>query len=429
VQALLGTFIDITERKRAEETLRTREQHLSRVYDAVDDVVFLLSVDAGEQYRFVSINAAFARVTGFTAESVLGQAVSSVVPAAALPQLLEKCREAIEHRRLVRWEEIVDYPAGRLFGEIAVAPVFDRAGRCIQLVGSIHDVTERNRAWDEINSLNAHLQRHAEELEQRVSERTSELARAKERAESADRLKSAFLATMSHELRTPLNSIIGFTGIVMQEMAGPLNEEQKKQLGMVYGSAQHLLALINDVLDISKIEAGELVVSAAPFDLRASIGKVTGLIQPLADNKGLELGVHIAEGIGDMVGDARRVEQILLNLLSNAVKFTERGAVSLTAELVRDHGAPDASSDPAVQLRVKDTGIGIQPENMVLLFAPFRQIDSTLTRAYEGTGLGLAISQRLAALMGGRIQATSRWQHGSEFIVTLPLREPQQGRA
>ncbi len=412
-------------RQRAAVALTEREQHLSRVYDAVDDAVFLLAMEPDGRYRFVSVNAAFTRVTGFSPGAAQGKAVADIVPAASLPRLLEKCRNAIEFRRLVRWEEIVDYPAGRLFGEIAIAPVFDQGGQCIQLVGSIHDVTERNRAWEEINVLNAHLQRHAAELEQRVSERTSELAQAKERAESADRLKSAFLATMSHELRTPLNSIIGFTGIVMQEMAGPLNDEQKKQLGMVYGSAQHLLALINDVLDISKIEAGELRVIDAPFDLRASIGKVTSLIRPLADKKGLALEVHIADRIGEMPGDARRVEQILLNLLSNAIKFTEQGTVALQATRIDlDVASGGSSPGPAVQVSVRDTGIGIKAEDLELLFAPFRQVDSTLTRAYEGTGLGLAISQRLAALMGGRIEVTSRWREGSEFVLTLPLRKP-----
>ena len=153
-------------------------------------------------------------------------------------------------------------------------------------------------------------------------------------AQAADRLKSAFLATMSHELRTPLNSIIGFTGILLQKLAGPLNGEQDKQLGMVRTSARHLLALINDVLDISKIEAGELKVSCEPFDLRASIEKVTGIVRPLAEKKGLALRVEVAPEIGELVGDARQAEQVLLNLLTNVIKFTEKGGVTFTAENV-----------------------------------------------------------------------------------------------
>lgn len=264
---------------------------------------------------------------------------------------------------------------------------------------------------------------HADELEERVAERTRELADATHAAESADRLKSAFLATMSHELRTPLNSIIGFTGIVSQELAGPLNDEQKKQLGMVRESAKHLLALINDVLDISKIEAGELVVASESFDLPASIRKVAGIVGPLAEKKGLALSVEVSEGVGNMVGDSRRVEQVLLNLLGNALKFTEAGSVALTVEPVTERLGEDSdASGRAVRLRVSDTGIGIKPEEMSQLFRPFRQIDSTISRKHEGTGLGLAICRRLVALMGGRITADSRWGEGSVFTVVLPLR-------
>ena len=262
---------------------------------------------------------------------------------------------------------------------------------------------------------------HAEELERRVAERTRELAEARHAAEAADRLKSTFLATMSHELRTPLNSIIGFTGIVAQGLAGPLNEEQKKQLGMVRDSARHLLALINDVLDISKIEAGELVVAAEPYDLPATIRKVAGSVGPLAGKKGLSLTVAVADGVGRMVGDARRVEQVLLNLLGNAIKFTEAGSVVLTAEPTPDPGGREgAGPGPAVRVRVADTGIGIRPEEMTKLFRPFSQIESDLSRKQEGTGLGLAICRRLAALMGGSVEAESRWGEGSVFTLVLP---------
>jgi signal transduction histidine kinase len=179
-----------------------------------------------------------------------------------------------------------------------------------------------------------------------LKETEAALAEAKYAAEAADRLKSAFLATMSHELRTPLNSIIGFTGLVLQELPGPLNEEQKKQLGMVRASARHLLALINDVLDISRIEAGELTFAAEPFDLAASIDKVAGIVAPLAAAKGLALRVEGTAHAGQMLGDSRRVEQILFNLLSNAIKFTETGWVSLRVEPVADHGAERRGARP-----------------------------------------------------------------------------------
>jgi signal transduction histidine kinase len=163
-------------------------------------------------------------------------------------------------------------------------------------------------------------------------------------AEAADKVKSAFLATMSHELRTPLNSIIGFTGIVLQRMAGPLTAEQEKQLGMVRRSARHLLDLINDVLDLSKIEAGQLEVRLEPFDLPAVIERVVASVQPLADRKALTLSVHIAPEVGSMVSDRRRVEQILLNLLSNAIKFTNTGSVSVTATVGNDVAPSDGAA-------------------------------------------------------------------------------------
>jgi signal transduction histidine kinase len=260
-----------------------------------------------------------------------------------------------------------------------------------------------------------------------LKEAEAALRESKYAAEAADRIKSAFLATMSHELRTPLNSIIGFTGILLQELPGPLNAEQKKQLGMVQSSSRHLLSLINDVLDISKIEAGELKIAHEPFDLTTSVARVIGIVRPLTDKKKLQLIVNLADGIGAMAGDARRVEQILMNLLSNAIKFTDHGAITLsirqTDELVQ---GTNATAHPAIRLSVSDTGVGIRPEHLKDLFQPFRQIDSTLSRYYEGTGLGLAICHRLTQLMGGRIEVESCFGEGSSFSVTLPITGSQQ---
>ncbi len=288
----------------------------------------------------------------------------------------------------------------------------------MSLVGAFvlkHQVNVRTRELKLVN----------QEMEQRIDERTltlqetnlklraalEDLAVAKERAEAADRLKSAFLATMSHELRTPLNSIIGFTGILLQELGGPINEEQRKQLAMVRTSANHLLSLISDILDISKIEAGQLTVASEPFNLRESILKVTQSVRPLAEKKGLELSVEVAEDVGEVIGDVRRVEQILLNLLSNAVKFTEQGGIRVNC--VGEAGNYVTT--------VADTGVGIKGEDIVGLFEPFRQIDSGLNRKYEGTGLGLSICRKLVELMGGTIRVDSCPDNGSTFGFTLPI--------
>ena len=232
-----------------------------------------------------------------------------------------------------------------------------------------------------------------------------------EAAQEADRLKSAFLASMSHELRTPLNSIIGFTGMILDGLVGPLSDEQAKQLGMVFESAEHLLNLINDVLDISKIEAGQLETSSEPFNIQAVIEKVVRSISPLAERKALTVVTEIAPEIGQITSDQRRIEQIIINLVNNAIKFTEQGTVSI--ECLVDNGW--------LITRVADTGIGINSEDMDMLFKAFRQIDTGIARRYEGTGLGLSICKKLVEILGGDIWVESERGVGSTFSLVLPL--------
>ncbi len=268
------------------------------------------------------------------------------------------------------------------------------------------------RARKERDEATIALERAHRELEERVRERTAELAKAKDRAESADRLKSAFLASMSHELRTPLNSIIGFTAIILQGLAGPLNDEQNKQLGMVRNSARHLLDLINDILDISKIEAGQLEIHCSTFSMRESVRKAVSTVAPLAQSKGLELRTEISPEVNEVFGDQRRTEQILLNLLGNAVKFTEQGQVAVKC----------MPEDEWFVVSVRDTGIGIDVGDQQSIFEAFRQVDSGLGRKHEGTGLGLSICRRLAERIGGTIAVESALGKGSTFTLRLPLR-------
>lgn len=370
----------------SERRLSSSRGQLSAVINSAMDAI--ITVDLTGRVR--SFNSAAERMFGLDAKEVLGRPIGRLLPA------------GIDQFSAARFETVGVRHDGDSFPvEAAVSEVCSRQGLFYTAI--LRDISERLAQETALRELN-------NTLEKKVADRTRELEVVAVRAQAADRLKSAFLASMSHELRTPLNSIIGFTGIVLQGLAGPLNEEQKKQLGMVRGSARHLLDLINDVLDLSKIEAGELQVRSELFDVRQSIGQVVASVQPLASKKGLQLSSNIAANISGMTGDRRRVEQIILNLLSNAIKFTDHGNIRLDASILEDH----------LCIHVHDTGIGIRPDDLKGLFQPFNQIDTGLTREHDGTGLGLAICRRLAGLMGGKIEVSSEWQKGSVFTLTLP---------
>lgn len=400
---LVGVGIDITQRLEAEAALRKSEQRFRHTLDHILEGCQLISHD----WHYLYLNQAAAQHNQRPNEEMIGRRLQEMWPGIEQTPVFPLIERCLLGRTPFHQEVEFAFPQGQVrWFDVRGQP----AEEGIYLLSI--DITERHHAEMALRELN-------EGLERKVADRTRELQAALVRAEAADRLKSAFLATMSHELRTPLNSIIGFTGILLQGLAGALNPEQQKQLGMVQSSARHLLELINDVLDISKIEAGQLEVRAAPFELRASLERVTAAVRPLADKKGLSLRAQLPPEPVEMLGDQRRVDQILLNLLNNAIKFTEQGGVTLEAETIASFRGV-----PGVCIRVTDTGIGIRLEDMDTLFQPFRQIDSGLTRAHEGTGLGLAICRRLTHLMGGEISASSEPGRGSTFQLRLPLKPP-----
>jgi PAS domain S-box-containing protein len=419
VRHRLSTALDVTEQRRAECALRNSEVRYRRLFETAKDGIVILDATTG---KVIDANPHLATILGVSVEQFAGKAIWEVAffrevvgDAATFEKLREKEYLRFPHLPL-------ETAAGARIEVEFISSVYEVNGRKV-IQCSLHDVTAQRQAELALRQLNT-------TLEQRVIERTAQLEAANTElaahataishdlrvAEASDRLKSAFLATMSHELRTPLNSIIGFTGIVLKGMAGPLNAEQTKQLGMVRGSARHLLELINDVLDLSKIEAGQLEVRAEPFDLWASIERVVASVSPQAERKALAMTAMLPPELGEMISDRRRVEQILINLINNAIKFTDHGSVTLTVELL-------AGSQPSVCFRVTDTGIGIEPDELATLFQPFRQIDSGPARQSEGTGLGLAICRRLATLLDGEISARSEPERGSEFTVTLPLQK------
>jgi PAS domain S-box-containing protein len=405
---------NISLRKQIEAQLAESERKYRELVELANSIILRWNSEGIVTF----LNEYGLRFFGYSSDEILGRhVVGTIVPMSASNGLdmhhfmRQICANPKAFEQNVN--ENVRRDGGRVYIAWTNKIVLDAQENVQEILSIGTDVTEQKRANEEIQQLHENLQRYAAELERRVDERTAELAVEKNRAEESDRLKSAFLATMSHELRTPLNSIIGFTGIILQGLAGSVNSEQRKQLEMVRGSARHLLALINDVLDISKIEAGQMEVSFGPIDLRASIEKVAAGIEPLAKKKGLFLQVELSPEVDAWVSDARRVEQILINLLNNAIKFTEQGGIRLSARIIAG----------VLSISVSDTGIGIKPEDFKKLFQPFRQIDAGLARNHEGTGLGLAICRRLAGLLGGEILAESEWGKGSTFTVIMPAKE------
>ncbi|HEV2548053.1 MAG TPA: ATP-binding protein [Stellaceae bacterium] len=258
------------------------------------------------------------------------------------------------------------------------------------------------------------VQEHAEQLEARIADRTRQLRELNEKLEEASRHKSEFLANMSHELRTPMNAIIGFTRLVMRRSKDQLAPRQYENLQKSLTSAEHLLTLINQILDLSKIEAGRLEVYASRFRLDGLVEECLRTVEPMVRSDGLELLSKVDQDIPEFISDEDKLKQILLNLLSNAVKFTERGRITVSAQ----HSAGWAS------ISVSDTGSGIPADKLELIFEEFRQVDGGATRQHGGTGLGLSISRHLARLLGGDIVVDSTLGQGSTFTVNVPVHLP-----
>ncbi|KAF5418333.1 MAG: Methanogenesis regulatory histidine kinase FilI [Candidatus Methanogaster sp.] len=355
------------------------------------------------------INESGAKMIGRTVEETIDTPFADYIHSDELPKVLDryKRRMAGEEVQPV-YDTAVKHKSGsRVDVELNIG-LINYDGKPAEFV-FLRDITECKRAEAGLREAHCKLQEAKTEVDKEVKKRTQQLVVAKEDAEHANQMKSIFLASMSHELRTPLNSIIGFTGIILQGLAGELNVEQRTQLGMVYASSKHLLALINDLLDISKIESGELEPDLEEFNLSEAVMEVRDSLNPKAEDKGLKLLLEMPDI--NVLSDERRFKQILVNLVNNAIKFTEEGEVEVKV----------IEKDKSIEIIVKDAGVGIKKEDIQKLFAPFTQLEYTVSEE-NGTGLGLYLVRNLVRLLNGDIRVESEYGKGSTFTLTLPLK-------
>ena len=300
--------------------------------------------------------------------------------------------------------------------EVVSGKVMNDRGEMTAIVSIIHDLTkaaENERLASELSLLNESLEDRIAEATTELEERNRQLEWQSRELERAYRLKSEFLASMSHELRTPINALLGYTSLMRDHIYGSLNERQEESLDRMYGASQHLLELVNDILDLAKIEAGKMPVYVDEVDLKMLLKELAQTIEPMIRRKSIELTMDIGSDLPILQTDRTKVKQILLNLLSNAVKFTHEGEVGVRARSLEE--------EERVEVEIYDTGIGISPEDLDTIFDDFRQIDQSSTREYGGTGLGLSITRKLLKLLGGTIRVESEVGDGTCFFVRFPL--------
>jgi two-component system sensor histidine kinase/response regulator len=399
-----GFITDVTERKANEEQILI----LSQAIEQSPESVVISDTKAQIEY----VNQAFVDATGYSREDVIGKN-SNILHSGQTPKkIYEEMWHQLSQGLPWKGEFINRRKDGSQYHEFAIiTPLRAADGSVINYVAVKEDITEKKRIAIE-------LDQHRNHLEGLVQSRTFELSQAREQAEAANNAKSTFLANMSHEIRTPMNAIIGLTHLLRRADATP---QQVERLNKIDGASRHLLTIINDILDLSKIESGKLVLETTDFYLTSVLDNIDSIIGESARDKGLQVEIDRGDVPLLLRGDPTRLRQALLNYAANAVKFTEQGKVSISARLLEDNG-----DDFLVRFDVRDTGIGISSERANKLFQAFEQADTSITRKYGGTGLGLAITRKLANMMGGDVGIESEVGQGSTFWFTARLQHGQE---
>ena len=381
----IAGVMDITERQRAEEALKESETRFQTLAESIS-----LPIAVIQDNQVVYVNLPKDMTTSYSQKELLAMDFWAVAHPEYQALVRKQAKARLEGKEVTPYEIKVTAKDGSEKWLLVSGSTMPWGGRPAILAAFL-DITERKRMEEAVRAANAKLARAA-------------------------RLKDEFLAHMSHELRTPLNAILGLSEALQEQVYGSLNERQLRSLRTIEGSGSHLLALINDILDVAKIEAGESTLEISSVSIESVCRASLGLIKQAAHKKGLKLLSNLENAPATVQADQRRLKQILVNLLSNAVKFTpDGGAIGL--EVVGD------AERGAVHFTVWDTGIGIEPEDITRLFQPFVQLDSSLSREYTGTGLGLALVHHLADLHGGGVSVESKVGRGSRFTVSLPWRQ------
>lgn len=399
---------DITERERDEETLRQTEIKLAGIIGSAMDAI----ISVNEAHEIVVFNQAAERILGCRAAEAIGTPIHRFLPhrfrAAHRRHIRDFAETGVTTRSMGELRPLLALRAdGTEFPiEATISQVQIGEQRLFSVI--LRDVTERKRAEAERDR----LLREAEEQAQAMESSNQELARLAAEAAAANKAKSDFLAMMSHELRTPLNAIAGYAQLLEMGLRGPITPEQRTDLSRIQGSGQHLMAVINSILNFARLEAGQLEYTLSDVPLCDVIGEVGALLEPQIASNGISYEVRGCPASLNVRADPDKLRQILLNLLTNAIKFTESGGHIWLEALT--------SANEAL-VRVRDTGVGIPPDKMEHIFEPFVQLERSLTNTMHGTGLGLAISRDLARRMGGELTVKSASGKGSTFTLALPL--------